>query len=146
MRQRVQAIFGAQVASTLTEFGSSFWVPSVLSQPSEESILSTSSIEQPSSLSLSLQTNSDKTGGTSSGSSEIDRLQYDFASTCRWDQPLEERGEACDLQGFVTGFVSRVGSSSNSSDRGNQNLSSRGNASKQLVFVNGRLVEYKKVC
>ena len=58
---------------------------------------------------------------------------------------MEDQSETCDLFGYVTGYISRIGSSSNSSDRGNQNLSYRGNTSKQLLFVNGRLVEYKKV-
>lgn len=154
MRQRVQAIFGSQITSTLTEFGSSFWVPPALSQPSDDSsILSANSLEaapssvsSSSSFSLSLHANTDKgANGGISGIPEIDRIQYDFSSNCCWNQVLKERADACDLQGFVTGFVSRIGSSSNSSDRGNQNLSSRGNASKQLVFVNGRLVDYKKV-
>lgn len=81
----------------------------------------------------------------SSGGSESSRLLFSFSSQCDWNHNLVDQSDTCDLFGYVTGYVSRIGSSSNGSDRGNQNLSSRGNTSKQLVFVNGRLVEYKKV-
>lgn len=70
-------------------------------------------------------------------------VKYRFESKCNWHYTLEE--EDCDVHGYVTGFVSRIGSSTNSSDRGNVNLSSKGNQSKQLLFVNNRFVEYKKV-
>lgn len=80
-----------------------------------------------------------------SSETESSRLQFSFSSQCDWNHHLEDQSETCDLFGYVTGYISRIGSSSNSSDRGNQNLSYRGNTSKQLLFVNGRLVEYKKV-
>lgn len=70
--------------------------------------------------------------------------QYKFESKCNWAYQLPE--EDCDIHGYITGFISRVGSSTNSSDRGNVNLSTKGNQSKQLLFVNNRFVEYKKVC
>lgn len=70
-------------------------------------------------------------------------VQYNFESKCNWTYQLPE--EDCEIHGYITGFISRIGSSTNSSDRGNVNLSTKGNQSKQLLFVNNRFVEYKKV-
>ena len=115
-------------------------MPHSVSQPSEESVLSESVLSE-SVLSESVIGNdSHMTSGT-----ESSRLQFSFSSQCDWNHSLEDQSVNCDLFGYITGYISRIGSSSNSSDRGNQNLSSRGNSSKQLIFVNGRLVEYKKV-
>lgn len=74
---------------------------------------------------------------------ETSSVQYQFESKCNWSYQLKE--EECEVHGYITGFISRIGSSANSSDRGNVNLSSKGNQSKQLLFVNNRFVEYKKV-
>lgn len=111
-------------------------MPHSVSQPSEESVLSESVLSE-SVIGNDLSMNSSGT--------ESSQLQFSFSSQCDWNHPLEDQSETCDLFGYVTGYISRIGSSSNSSDRGNQNLSSRGNTSKQLIFVNGRIVEYKKV-
>lgn len=119
------------MVSTLTEFGSSFFLPRLAS---EEVSLSESMINSSGS--------EDTKPATSQNDSE--RLQFKFSSTCEWNHVLKE-DPSNELCGFVTGFVSRVGSSSNSSNRGNQNLSPRGNATKQLIYVNGRMVEYRKV-
>ena len=121
-------IFGTQIADTLAEFGSSFFLPSVDSQ--SESLLSTS------------ETPSQDT--PKKPKPDVERLQFAFSSKCDWTHSLSANDDY-ELQGFVTGFVSRVGSSNDGSDRGNQNLSARGNASKQLVFVNGRPIDYRKV-
>ena len=120
-------VFGAQVADTLAEFGASFFLPHIDSQ--SESLLS----------------NSDNPSQDTpmKPKSDVERLQFAFSSKCDWNHALSANDDY-DLQGFVTGFVSRVGSSNDGSDRGNQNLSARGNASKQLVFVNGRPIDYKK--
>ena len=115
-------VFGAQVADTLAEFGSSFFLPHIESQ--SESLLSNS--DNPS------QDTPKKP------KSDVERLQFAFSSKCDWNHALSANDDY-DLQGFVTGFVSRVGSSNDGSD-----LSARGNASKQLVFVNGRPIDYKK--
>lgn len=131
MKQRLQNVFGSSVVSTLTEFGSSFFLPHPVS---EEASLSESMINS---------SGSEEAKPTVS-QNDSDRLQFEFSSTCEWNHVLK-RDPSNELFGFVTGFVSRVGSSSNSSDRGNQNMSSRGNAAKQLIFVNGRMVEYRKV-
>ena len=120
-------VFGTQVADTLAEFGSAFFLPSIESQ--SESLLSSS------------ETPSQDT--PKKPKSDVERLQFAFSSKCDWSHALSA-DEDYELQGFVTGFVSRVGSSNDGSDRGNQNLSVRGNASKQLVFVNGRPIDYKK--
>lgn len=120
-------VFGTQVADTLGEFGSSFFLPQTESQ--SESLLSNS------------ETSSQDT--PKKPKSDVERLQFAFSSKCDWNHTLSANDDY-ELQGFVTGFVSRVGSSNDGSDRGNQNLSVRGNASKQLVFVNGRPVDYKK--
>ena len=71
-------------------------------------------------------------------------VDYEMESTCVWNAELKE-DPSC-IHGCITGFISRIGSSTNSSDRGNVNLSYKGNQSKQLLFVNNRFVEYKKVC
>lgn len=119
------------MVSSLTEFGSSFFLPRLLP---EEISLSESMINS---------SGSEEAKPTAS-QRESDRLQFKFSSTCEWNHILTI-DSSNELHGYVTGFVSRVGSSSNSSDRGNHNLSPRGNVAKQLIFVNGRMVEYRKV-
>lgn len=131
MKQRLQNVFGSSVVSTLTEFGSSFFLPR---QASDEASLSESMINSSGS----------EEAKPTTPQNESDRLQFKFSSTCEWNHVLKH-DPSNELFGFVTGFVSRVGSSSNSSDRGNLNMSPRGNAAKQLIFVNGRMVEYRKV-
>lgn len=70
-------------------------------------------------------------------------IDYELEPTCIWNTELKE--DNTNIHGYFTGFISRIGSSFNASDRGNVNLSSKGNQSKQLLFVNNRFIEYKKV-
>ena len=128
MKQRIQTIFGNQISSTLSEFNASFSVPRKQSQ--NESVLSDSTISTLSSESSLLST-------------DTQPVRFQFESKCNWNYQLQE--EDCEVHGYITGFISRIGSSHNSSDRGNVNLKSKGNQSKQLLFVNNRFVEYKKV-
>ena len=131
IKQRVQTIFGTALSSSLTEFGSSFVLPRRVSQDVSlsDSLLSIADSEE---------------RAQQTPQRDDERLQFSFSTLCDWNHVLLD-DSVNELHGFVTGFVTRVGSSNNSSDRGNQNLSVRGNASKQLLFVNGRLIEYRKV-
>lgn len=132
VKQRIQSIFGLPMASTLCEFGSSFHLSSIVSQ--ETSIPdSTPSSSAPS------QENS-----VLSVSNEADRLEYQFSTRCEWNHALSSEGGQ-ELSGFVTGFTSRVGSSTNGSNRGGQNVVAKGGITKQLLFINGRMIDDKKV-
>ena len=134
VKQRIQTIFGNQVSATLSEFNAKFVIPTKKSQ--NDSILSESTVSS-NNNSIIEDCNS------SILSNEGTSVQYEFESKCNWRYELQH--EECEAYGYITGFVSRIGSSSNSSDRGNINLSTKGNQSKQLLFVNNRFVEYKKV-
>lgn len=70
-------------------------------------------------------------------------IDYEIEPTCIWNTELKE--DTHSIHGYFTGFISRIGSSFNASDRGNISYSSKGNQSKQLLFVNNRFIEYKKV-
>lgn len=79
-----------------------------------------------------------------SSSNEVDRIEYQFSTHCDWGFVLPPSNDQ-ELHGFVTGFSSRVGSTNNGSNRGGQNLVVKGGITKQLLFINGRMIEDKKV-
>ena len=134
VKQRIQSIFGNPISSTLCEFGSSFCLPPAISQEMSalDSTLST------------LSSSTSQETSTVTPPNETDRIEYQFSTHCDWGFHLPPSTDQ-ELNGFVTGFSSRVGSSNNGSNRGGQYLMAKGGITKQLLFINGRMIEDKKV-
>ena len=134
VKQRIQTVFGSQIANSMTEFGSSFRIPI---------------IDPDSSFSLSQGVSGSFGSSSDSHSQEqkvtdLPQVEFNNTAKCEWNYQIPPTSSS-ELCGCLTGFVTRIGSSNNSSDRGNTNLGTHGNAAKQLIFLNGRLIEYKKV-